>query len=61
METSAKTAANVDEAFLQTATNIYEKIKGGTADMESSIPKKQVGSSPPLNQQPKKQSGECCG
>jgi len=61
METSAKTAANVDEAFLQTATNIYEKIKGGTADMESSIPKKQVGSSPPLNQQPKKQGGECCG
>lgn len=40
METSAKTAANVDEAFLQTAKQIYDKIKEGIVDMEPTVPNK---------------------
>eukprot|EP01116_Phalansterium_solitarium_P003952 TRINITY_DN1479_c1_g1_i1.p2 TRINITY_DN1479_c1_g1~~TRINITY_DN1479_c1_g1_i1.p2 ORF type:complete len:201 (-),score=77.84 TRINITY_DN1479_c1_g1_i1:388-990(-) len=38
METSAKTAANVDEAFLETARQIYNKVKAGS-DMEPAKPK----------------------
>jgi Ras-related protein Rab-2A len=34
METSAKTAENVDEAFLETAREIYHKVQEGTANME---------------------------
>ena len=30
LETSAKTAANVEEAFIQTARMIHEKIQNGT-------------------------------
>eukprot|EP00010_Vexillifera_abyssalis_P001248 CAMPEP_0201552990 /NCGR_PEP_ID=MMETSP0173_2-20130828/19380_1 /ASSEMBLY_ACC=CAM_ASM_000268 /TAXON_ID=218659 /ORGANISM="Vexillifera sp., Strain DIVA3 564/2" /LENGTH=230 /DNA_ID=CAMNT_0047963587 /DNA_START=26 /DNA_END=716 /DNA_ORIENTATION=- len=33
METSAKTAANVDEAFIDTASHIYDKIKEGVFDI----------------------------
>ena len=33
METSAKTAANVEEAFLQTSTIIYENIGLGVYDL----------------------------
>lgn len=32
METSAKTAANVESAFIKTAESIYEKIKSGLYD-----------------------------
>mmetsp|Transcript_2697 Transcript_2697/g.2827 ORF Transcript_2697/g.2827 Transcript_2697/m.2827 type:complete len:206 (-) Transcript_2697:201-818(-) len=32
LETSAKTAANVEAAFIKTAENIYEKIKSGIYD-----------------------------
>lgn len=32
METSAKTAANVENAFIKTAESIYDKIKGGFYD-----------------------------
>lgn len=32
LETSAKTSLNVDEAFLETATKIYDKVKQGTID-----------------------------
>ena len=35
METSAKTAFNVEEAFLQTSTNIYENIDKGLYDLSS--------------------------
>ena len=33
METSAKTAANVEEAFVNTARTIYSKIQQGTFDV----------------------------
>lgn len=32
METSAKTASNVETAFIKTAESIYEKIKSGLYD-----------------------------
>ena len=35
METSAKTAANVEEAFVGTATKIYEKIQEGVFDVSN--------------------------
>ncbi|KAF9392475.1 Ras- protein Rab-2A [Podila verticillata] len=35
METSAKTSANVEEAFVATATNIYEKIQSGVFDIHN--------------------------
>merc|ERR1711939_901490 len=33
METSAKTAANVEEAFINTAREIYDKIQEGVFDI----------------------------
>ena len=33
LETSAKTGDNVEEAFLQTAQNIYQKIQDGGIDL----------------------------
>ncbi|PVV01727.1 hypothetical protein BB560_003843 [Smittium megazygosporum] len=35
IETSAKTADNVEEAFLKTAENIYEKIQNGTINISN--------------------------
>ncbi|CAH2089488.1 unnamed protein product [Euphydryas editha] len=35
METSAKTAANVEEAFINTAKEIYEKIQEGVFDINN--------------------------
>lgn len=35
METSAKTAANVEEAFISTASKIYEKIQQGVFDVSN--------------------------
>lgn len=35
METSAKTAANVEEAFINTAREIYEKIQEGVFDINN--------------------------
>jgi Ras-related protein Rab-2A len=35
LETSAKTAANVEEAFIRTARHIHEKIVNGTFDVSN--------------------------
>ena len=35
METSAKTAHNVEEAFINTASNIYNKIEKGVLDVSN--------------------------
>jgi hypothetical protein len=35
METSAKTAANVEEAFIGTAKEIYQKIQQGVFDINN--------------------------
>lgn len=34
-ETSAKTASNVEEAFISTAADIYDKIQNGTYDVSN--------------------------
>lgn len=37
METSAKTAANVEDAFISTAKEIYEKIQEGVFDVNNEV------------------------
>lgn len=37
METSARTAANVEEAFINTAKEIYEKIQEGVFDINNEV------------------------
>ena len=37
METSARTAANVEEAFINTAKEIYEKIQEGVFDISNEV------------------------
>lgn len=37
METSAKTATNVEEAFIKTAKEIYEKIQEGVFDINNEV------------------------
>ena len=37
METSAKTAANVEEAFIGTAKEIYQKIQDGVFDINNEV------------------------
>jgi len=60
LETSAKTAANVETAFIKTAENIYEKIKEGLYDpsREGNGVKLGVMASAPKGAA--KKSGGCC-
>ncbi|OMJ19257.1 Ras-related protein Rab-2A [Smittium culicis] len=37
IETSAKTSSNVEEAFIQTAEDIYEKIQNGIIDITNDV------------------------
>ena len=37
IETSAKTAANVEDAFTETAKSIYEKIQTGAFDVKNEV------------------------
>ena len=47
METSAKTAANVEEAFINTAKEIYDRIQEGVIDVRDEKNGIKVGSQPP--------------
>ena len=42
METSAKTAANVEEAFINTAREIYDKIQEGVFDINNEVSTKAI-------------------
>lgn len=42
METSAKTAANVEEAFINTAREIYDKIQEGVFDINNEVGRSEV-------------------
>uniref|UniRef100_A0A3Q1BMR3 RAB2A, member RAS oncogene family n=1 Tax=Amphiprion ocellaris TaxID=80972 RepID=A0A3Q1BMR3_AMPOC len=42
METSAKTASNVEEAFINTAKEIYEKIQEGVFDINNEVRSRNV-------------------
>lgn len=64
LETSAKTAANVEEAFINTAQKIYENIQSGVYDVTNEAHGIKVGmaASPPVNlakKQPES-DGKCC-
>merc|ERR1719356_1461403 len=67
-ETSAKTAHNVEEAFIQTASKIYENIQNNVYDLSSESSGIKVGMPPTGNtftaggsQAPRQQGGGCCG
>jgi len=67
METSAKTAANVEEAFINTAREIYDKIQEGVFDINNEANGIKIGPqhSPanpnmPAGQQGGGSSGGCC-
>ncbi|CAF1037520.1 unnamed protein product [Rotaria sordida] len=67
METSAKTAANVEEAFINTAREIYTKIQEGVFDPTNEVNGIKIGpqniNSPPGTNRPNVNSNEkggCC-
>jgi Ras-related protein Rab-2A len=64
LETSAKTAANVEEAFINTAQKIYENIQSGIYDVTNEAHGIKVGmaASPPVNlaKKPAESDGKCC-
>ncbi|XP_019088873.1 PREDICTED: ras-related protein RABB1a-like [Camelina sativa] len=58
MEASAKTAQNVEKAFIETATTIYKRIQDGMIN-EATEPGVRPGSFG--NDASSKQRGRCCG
>ena len=67
METSAKTAANVEEAFINTAREIYEKIQEGVFDINNEANGIKIGpqhrpsnASSPSGGASANQGGGCC-
>ena len=69
METSAKTAYNVESAFLKTAEGIYAKIQSGEIDVSNeshgikvgmSSSATQAGQLPGLNSEAPKRQNACC-
>ena len=66
LETSARTAHNVEEAFINTAREIYKKIADGVFDVSNESYGIKVGygagassAAPKAGEEPKK-SGGCC-
>ena len=57
METSAKTADNVEEAFVKTAEHIYNLIKSGAIDPENEQHGVKLGMVSSAN---RKKKGSCC-
>lgn len=60
METSAKTAANVEQAFIKTAENIYEKIKEGLYDPSREGNGVKLGVMAAAPKTTMKKTGGCC-
>jgi Ras-related protein Rab-2A len=67
METSAKTAANVEEAFINTAKEIYQKIQDGVFDVNNEANGIKLGPHQPSSRTgtssasgSASQSGGCC-
>ena len=52
METSAKTAENVEEAFLETSKSIYENIQQGVYDLSNEKSGIRVGNDATVDAQP---------
>ena len=61
LETSAKTAQNVDEAFLRTANMIYGKVKDGTIDASVVSGKPSAANKPQAKPGGGKSGKGCCG
>lgn len=53
METSAKTAANVEDAFLETSQSIYDNITNGLYDLTNEKSGIRVGNESGLGMDPK--------
>eukprot|EP01036_Dinobryon_divergens_P026520 gene26520-35186_t len=60
METSAKSAANVETAFIKTAENIYSNIKKGLCDTSREGYGVKLGQTATASKKGNKKAGGCC-